>query len=44
MATIYNKGADAQNIDVINDYYDGIDQIFRSDITIAEGRNTLDGF
>ena len=44
MATIYNKGADAQNIDLINDYYDGIDQIFRSDITIAEGRNTLDGF
>lgn len=44
MATIYNKGEDAQNIDVINDYYNGIDQIFRTDITVAEGRNTLDGF
>lgn len=44
MATIYNKGVDADNIDVVNDYYEGIDAIFRSDIVVAEGRNTLDGF
>lgn len=44
MPTIYNKGASAQNIDVVNDTYDAIDKIFRSDITVAEGRNTLDGF
>lgn len=44
MATIYNKGADAQNVNVVNDTYDAIDKIFRSDITVAEGRNTLDGF
>lgn len=44
MATTYNMGVDAQNLNVVNDYYEGIDKIFRSDIIVAEGRNTLDGF
>lgn len=44
MATTYNMGVDAQNLNVVNDYYEGIDKIFRSDIVVAEGRNTLDGF
>lgn len=44
MATVYNNGVDAQNLDLVNDVYQGIDKIFRSDIYTAEGRNTLDGF
>ena len=44
MATIYNSGVDAENLDVVNDYYEGIDAIFRSDIKTADTRNTLDGF
>lgn len=44
MATIYNNGVNAENIDVVNDYYEGIDAIFKSDITTADTRNTLDGF
>ena len=44
MPTIYNRGADATHTNVVNDTYNAIDKIFRSDITTAEGRNTLDGF
>lgn len=44
MATIYNNGVSAENLNVVNDVYEGIDKIFRSDIYTAEGRNTLDGF
>ena len=44
MPTVYNKGVDASTIDVVNDTYEGIDKIFRSDIVVAEGRNTLEGF
>lgn len=44
MATIYNSGVDADELDVVNDYYEGIDAIFRSDIKTADTRNTLDGF
>ena len=44
MPTVYNRGTDATNTNVVNDTYEAIDKIFRSDITVAEGRNTLDGF
>lgn len=44
MATVYNNGVSADELDVVNDYYDGIDAIFRSDIKTADTRNTLDGF
>ena len=44
MPTIYNKGKSAEQIDVVNDTYEAIDKVFRSDIVVAEGRNTLEGF
>ncbi len=44
MATIYNNGVTASDANVVNDVYAGLDAIFRSDIIIAEGKNTLDGF
>ena len=44
MATVYNNGVSAENLNVVNDVYQGIDKILRSDIYTAEGRNTLDGF
>ena len=44
MPTIYNKGVDASNLDLVNDTYEGIDKIYRSDVIVAEGRNTLEGF
>ena len=44
MATIYNNGVSASNANVVNDVYNGLDAIFRSDIIVAEGSNNLDGF
>ena len=44
MPTKYNKGVDANAVDLVNDTYEGIDKIFRSDVIVAEGRNTLEGF
>ena len=44
MAVVYNNGVSASDVNVVNDVYAGIDAIFRSDIVLAEGRNTLDGF
>ena len=43
-ATIYNNGVTAENANVVNDVYAGLDAIFRSDVIVAEGSNNLDGF
>ena len=44
MADVYNMGVDAENLDVVNDAYEGIDAIFKSDIIVADTNNTLEGF
>lgn len=44
MADVYNMGVDAENLNVVNDAYEGIDAIFRSDIIVANEFNSLEGF
>ena len=44
MPTIYNTGVTASNVNPVNDVYGGLDAIFRSDVIVAEGKNTLSGF
>ena len=43
MATIYNKGTDAENVELLNDTYDVIDKVARTDIYEARELNTLNG-